>query len=122
MALKKSIARPGSTAKAARNSRSAEASPAKSKAKAPAFITRLKRELRLELDELELAPKEVVATRVEGTKLYRVRIIASKFSKLGYSERQDIIWRALKNRFDERTLMQISGIRTLTPSEAESDE
>lgn len=117
MALKKSIAKDHVT----RSAKVAGATSAKSKVKNPGFITRLKEGLLSDLDRWDLAPKEVVATKVDGTKLYRVRIVASRFGKLGYSERQDMVWRALRKRFDDDTLMQISSIRTLTPSEAKSD-
>jgi hypothetical protein len=56
---------------------------------------------------------------VHGTKLFRVRVLARKFEKLGHSERQDLVWRVIEHELPIEDQLRISMILTLTPDELE---
>lgn len=86
--------------------------------KTPAFIVRLKAALHAGLAQLDIPPTDVLFEAVPGTKLFRCRIVAPKFSKLRHLERQDLVWRLVRKELGEEGELHISTITTLTPSEA----
>ncbi|MBY0307795.1 MAG: hypothetical protein K2Q09_03550 [Phycisphaerales bacterium] len=86
---------------------------------APAFILRLKKRLKAELERAGI-PAEIDSQPVGGTKLHRLTVIAAKFAKLRFSERQALVWRIVDEEVPKEQLF-ISIILTLTPSEASGE-
>lgn len=85
--------------------------------KAPAFVGRIRRALTEDLTRAGI-PAEVETEAIKGTKLHRVTVIAPKFARLRFSERQAFVWRIVDQALDKREQLFISTILTLTPSEA----
>jgi hypothetical protein len=52
-----------------------------------------------------------------AVKTHRLTVIAAKFAKLGFSERQAVVWRIVDGSLDKPEQLFISMIVTLTPSE-----
>lgn len=91
---------------------------ARSSVTPPPYLVRLKKALVADLTKLGLKPKFVEVEPVKGTKLYRLLVIAPKFSNLGHFERQDVVWKLVEARLGRDERIHVSTIRTLTPSEA----
>lgn len=85
--------------------------------KTPAFVTRIKRAL---VDDLGRAGiiATVITEPIHGTKLHRVTVVAAKFARMRFSERQGVVWRIVDNAIPKEEQLFISMILTLTPSEA----
>jgi len=84
----------------------------------PVYIVRLKREIREGLDKVGVGSAKVDFERIQGTKLFRFRVIAAALSKLTHSERQDLVWRMVGRTLRDDEQIFISTIVTLTLSEA----
>ena len=54
---------------------------------------------------------------VRGLNLYRVLVTAKGFDQLQPSERQDLVWRMIAQKFSDEEQLQISIVLTLTPDE-----
>ena len=62
----------------------------------------------------------ITAKRIPPTRLHRVTIEAKAFAPLGFSERQDLVWRIIDRAFSPEDQLRISMILTLTPEEAQN--
>ena len=86
----------------------------------PAFITRLRKGLEADLERAGIAAT-ITSEPVVGTKLHRITIVAAKFGKLRFSERQAFVWRIVDRLLSKEEQLFISMILTLTPSEASGE-
>ncbi len=66
-------------------------------------------------------PAEVTIESIPGTKLHRVTVIAAKFAKLRFSERQAVVWRIIDQVLQKDEQVYVSMVYTLTPSEASGE-
>lgn len=92
--------------------------PGRPKVKNPAYVIRLKTAFETQLARLGILPSHVLVESVPGTRLYRFRIVAAKFSKLPHIERQDLVWNIVRQELGPREQLHVSTITTLTPSES----
>ena len=82
------------------------------------FEQRLIKALKGDLLAAGIKVKEVTAHRVRGTKLHRAIVIAKEFDKLGYTERQHLIWRIIGRHFTPEEQLRISAVYAFSPDEA----
>jgi hypothetical protein len=80
------------------------------------FAARLRRELKDRLKAVDIHA-DVLTEPVPSTKLYRVKVLAAKFTKLKYTERQNLVWRIVEKVLGPEDQLRISMIFTLTPDE-----
>ena len=80
------------------------------------FSERLRRTL---LEGLKVAGirAQVRIQKISGTRLYRVSVIAPQFEKLRPSERQELTWRIIGQRFKPEDQLRISMIYTWSDNE-----
>lgn len=83
----------------------------------PPFVERLREALEKGLKDSDI-PAEVSYERAGRTKLYRFSVIADRFSDLGHSERQDLVWRIAQQAISPSDQIKISMILTLTRDES----
>ena len=60
---------------------------------------------------------EIETEPVQGTRLHRVYVVASKFRVLRPSERQDLVWRIAQQVLNPEEQLRVSMIMTLTRQE-----
>ena len=60
---------------------------------------------------------EVETEPVPTTLLHRALVVAPQFAQLGFSDRQEVVWRIIKHYFSPDEQLFVSGVRTLTPAE-----
>ena len=53
--------------------------------------------------------------------LYRFYVVSDKFDRLSNAERQDIVWRIIKNNLEPADTLRITMVMTLTEKEARGD-
>lgn len=82
----------------------------------PSFARRIRSSLSEELANAGVEAA-VETERVPTTRLHRVMVTAKKFGQLRPSERQDLVWRIIKQHFSAEEQLLISMILTLTPDE-----
>jgi hypothetical protein len=85
--------------------------------KTPTFVGRVKRALAEDLLKAGIAA-EVIIEPISGTKLHRITVIAGKFAKLRFTERQAVVWRIIDRVLSRDEQLFISMVVTLTPGEA----
>ncbi len=93
---------------------------AKVKSKRQSFPKRIERSISEGLATAGI-DAEVETERVRGTRLHRVLTVARQFEHLRPSERQDLVWRIIKQHFSPEEQLRISMILTLTPDELGSE-
>jgi len=82
------------------------------------FARRIREALRAGLAEGGIEAR-VETQKVRTTRLHRVIVSAPQFEQLRPSERQDLAWRIIDQRFSPDEQLLISMILTLTPDELE---
>ena len=82
----------------------------------PPFIIRVKKALTEDLARARI-PAEVTVESIPGTKLHRVTVVAAKFAKLRFSERQAVVWRIIDQVLQKDEQVFVSMVYTLTPGE-----
>lgn len=88
--------------------------------KIPPFINRARKALTEDLARAGI-PAEVTVDAIRGTKLHRITVIASKFAKLRFTERQAVVWKIIDQELSKPEQLFISMVLTLTPSEASGE-
>ena len=81
------------------------------------FVHRLKRALVEGLGVAGVDDVEVLAESIPGTHLHRITVVSEKFRQLQFSERQDLLWRIIRQRLTPEQELRISMILTLTPDD-----
>jgi hypothetical protein len=81
-----------------------------------AFADRLQEALREGLAQRGIRA-EVTAERVPTTRLHRAVVAARQFRHMPFSERQEVVWTILRDRFTPEERLQVSIVHTLTPAE-----
>lgn len=73
------------------------------------------------LSELGFARSEISTESIPNIDVIRVSVINPDFKDMSQMERQDLVWRILKESFsdDQEKTLHISMVLTLTPAEAE---
>ncbi|HMN40664.1 MAG TPA: hypothetical protein PKE29_07435 [Phycisphaerales bacterium] len=92
----------------------------KTRTRSPAFIARVRNALMQDLARAGIAA-EVTVEPIRGTKLHRITVIAGKFAKLRFTERQAVVWKIIDQVLDKKDQLFISMVLTLTPSEASGE-
>ena len=82
------------------------------------FEERLIKALKADLRAAGVSVKSVTAEPVRGTKLHRAMVVAKGFDELGFTERQDLIWRIISRHFTPEEQLQISTVYAFSPDEA----
>ena len=82
----------------------------------PVHVTKLVEALQTGLKEAGIRT-EVEFEPVQGTRLYRVYVVAPKFKALKPSERQDLVWRIAQQVLTPEEQLRISMIMTVTRQE-----
>ena len=85
------------------------------------FEKRLEKALKKGLNVAGIEDVTVETEAVPNTKLHRVVVIAEQLSNLGFSERQDLIWRIMDREFGPDEQLRISMILAMTPGEREGE-
>jgi hypothetical protein len=80
------------------------------------FPAKVKRVLTKALTKEGVKPS-ILSERVTGTRFVRLVVVASKFARMGYSERQSVVWRILQEDLEPEERRRISMVLTLTPTE-----
>ena len=94
---------------------------AKTRPAPPKFDAKLKQAIREGLARGGIEA-DISLERIPGTKLRRVLVVSKQFDKMRPSERQDLVWRIVGQRFSQEDQLLISMIVTLAPSELTPDE
>ena len=90
---------------------------AKVKELSGAFEGRIGDALRKGLRIAGIQPARISVGPIQGTKLHRVIVEAPAFKKLRPTERQDLVWRIIGQKFPPDDHLRISMILTVTPAE-----
>lgn len=81
------------------------------------FAAHVHRTLKVGLSKAGIPAQTIHVVPVKGTRLNRIRIVSRKFRDLGPSERQDIVWRILRQNLRPDEELRISMVLTLTPQD-----
>ena len=84
------------------------------------FPARLRNELSKGLKIAGIHPT-IETQPIRRTNLHRITVLAKEFEKMRPSERQDLVWRIIGQRFSPDEQLQISMILTLAPTELEGN-
>jgi len=87
----------------------------------PAFVQKLKSQLRSQLQENGLSA-DVRVEQVTGTKMFRFYVVSDGFASMIHSERQSLVWRIADQALEPSEAIKISMIMTLTREESGDSE
>ena len=87
----------------------------------PAFLEKLKSALKDGLADLGITA-EVLSEPVRRTRLYRFYVISNEFEHMQHTERQEVVWRIVRDVLGIPGATRISMVLTLTMDEVGDDE